>query len=99
MVFCFVRIRTKQRPTFLQPTHSLLRDQLNPHRQYARTDAAVASLANLGKDTIRKIEQIENEAAPEVKQWAAAGEVSINFAAQFIALPEEAQQKAITAIG
>ena len=31
-----------------------------------RTDAAVASLANLGKDTIRKIEQIENEAAPEL---------------------------------
>ena len=29
-----------------------------------RTDAAVASLANLGKDTIRKIEQIEQQAAP-----------------------------------
>ena len=29
-----------------------------------RTDAAVASLANLGKDTIRKIEQIEQQAVP-----------------------------------
>lgn len=63
-----------------------------------RTDAAVASLANLGKDTIRKIELIEKEAAPEVKEWAAAGEVSINLAAQFVALPEEMQQEAIAAI-
>ena len=63
-----------------------------------RTDAAVASLANLGKDTIRKIEQIEKVAAPEVKEWAAAGEVSINLAAQFVALPEEVQQEAIAAI-
>lgn len=63
-----------------------------------RTDTAVASLANLGKDTIRKIEQIEKVAAPEVKEWAAAGEVSINLAAQFVALPEEVQQEAIAAI-
>ena len=63
-----------------------------------RTDAAVASLANLGKDTIRKIEQLEREALPEVKEWAATGEVSINLAAQFAALPVEAQQEAIASI-
>jgi len=63
-----------------------------------RTDAAVASLANLGKDTIRKIERIEEVAAPEVKALAAAGDVSINLASQFVALPEEVQQEAIAAI-
>jgi hypothetical protein len=38
-----------------------------------RTDAAVAGLASLGKDTIRKIEHIEQAAAPEIKALAAAG--------------------------
>ena len=37
-----------------------------------RTDSAVASLANLGKDTIRKIEHIEESALPEVRAMAAA---------------------------
>ena len=64
-----------------------------------RTDEAVANLASISSNTIRKIEQIEKEAAPEVKHWAAAGEVSINLAAQFIALPEEVQPEAIAAIG
>lgn len=63
-----------------------------------RTDAAVADLANLGKDTIRKIERIEEVAAPEVKAIAAAGDVSINLAAQFVELPQEVQQEAIAAI-
>ena len=58
----------------------------------------MASLANLGKDTIRKIEQIEEVAAPEVKALAAAGDVSINLASQFVSLPEEVQQEAIAAI-
>jgi hypothetical protein len=40
-----------------------------------RTDTAVADLANLGKDTIRKIEHIEQAAAPEIKALAAAGDL------------------------
>ena len=36
-----------------------------------RTDAAVADLANLGKDTIRKIEHIEEVAAPALSLIAA----------------------------
>jgi len=63
-----------------------------------RTDAAVADLANLGKDTIRKIERIEEVAQPEVKALASAGEVSINLASQFTELPQEGQQEAIAAI-
>lgn len=79
-----------------------LNPQLSPKSdegvQPIRTDTAVASLANLGKDTIRKIEHIEKEAVPEVKEWAAAGDVSINLAAQFAALPVQVQQQAIAAI-
>lgn len=60
-----------------------------------RTDTAVADLANLGKDTIRKIERIEEVARPEVKALASAGEVSINLASQFADLPAETQQAAI----
>lgn len=63
-----------------------------------RTDAAVADLANLGKDTIRKIERIEEAAQPEVKALASVGEVSINLASQFTELPHEVQQEAIAAI-
>lgn len=63
-----------------------------------RADAAVAELANLGKDTIRKIERIEEVAQPEVKALAAAGDVSINLASQFVDLPQEVQQEAIAAI-
>jgi hypothetical protein len=63
-----------------------------------RTDTQVAALANLGKDTIRKIEQIESIAEPKVKALAAAGDVSINLASQFIDLPAQDQQEAIAAI-
>lgn len=63
-----------------------------------RTDEAVASLANISSNTIRKIEHIEEVAAPEVKALAAAGDVSINLAAQFTDLPQETQQEALAAI-
>ena len=36
-------------------------------KQAIRTDVAVAELAKLGKDTIRKIEKIEAVASPEIK--------------------------------
>ena len=63
-----------------------------------RTDEAVASLANISSNTIRKIEHIEESAEPEVKAFAAAGAVSINLASQFTDLPKETQQEAILAI-
>lgn len=63
-----------------------------------RTDEAVAKLADISSNTIRKIEHIEEVAAPEVKALAAAGDVSINLASQFVELPQEVQQEAIAAI-
>lgn len=48
-----------------------------------RTDEVVAGLANISSNTIRKIEHIEQAAAPEIKALAAAGDVSINLASQF----------------
>lgn len=82
-------IFTRESPATTQP---------EPAKPAIRTDVAVASLADLGKDTIRKIEKIEADAAPEVKVLAAAGDVSINLASQFTDLPSEAQQQAIAAI-
>lgn len=63
-----------------------------------RADEAVSELANVSRDTIRKIERIEEAAQPEVKALAAAGDVSINLASQFVELPQEVQQEAIAAI-
>lgn len=63
-----------------------------------RTDEAVSELANVSRDTIRKIERIEEVAQAEVKALAAAGDVSINLASQFVELPQEVQQEAIAAI-
>lgn len=72
--------------------------EISHEGSHIRTDEAVANLANISSNTIRKIEQLEREALPEVKEWAATGEVSINLAAQFAALPVEAQQEAIASI-
>jgi ParB family chromosome partitioning protein len=63
-----------------------------------RTDDVVAGLANIGRDTLRKIEKLEMAAEPEVKQLAAAGAVSINLATQFAELPQEVQQRAIASV-
>ena len=63
-----------------------------------RTDEVVADMANISRDTIRKIEQIKDNAALAVKALAASGEVSINLAAQFALLPEKVQQEALSVI-
>lgn len=96
--------RTDIRPKSDESTTDIFTNEIAPSAQVEpatpaiRTDAAVASIANLGKDTIRKIEHIEQSAAPEIKALAAAGDVSINLASQFIDLPAETQQEAIAAI-
>ena len=72
--------------------------QISDEGKLLRTDEAVSNLANVSRDTIRKIEHIEQAAAPEIKALAAAGDVSINLASQFIDLPVETQQEAIAAI-
>lgn len=72
--------------------------QISDESKPIRTDEAVSEMASVSRDTIRKIERIEEVAQPEVKALAAAGDVSINLAAQFVALPEEVQQEAIAAI-
>jgi len=63
-----------------------------------RTDDVVAGLANIGRNTLRKIEKLEIAAEPEVKRLAAAGAVSINLATQFAELPQEVQQAAIASV-
>lgn len=63
-----------------------------------RTDEEVAKLAGVGRDTIRKVEKIQQDAVPEVVAAARNGEVSINAAATVAALPAE-QQAAIASAG
>ena len=75
-----------------------VREKSHEQTPSIRTDEAVANLANISSNTIRKVEQIENTAAPEVKALAASGDVSINLAAQFALLPEEVQQEALATI-
>lgn len=72
--------------------------QKSDEQKPIRTDEAVSELANVSRDTIRKIERIEEVAQPEVKALASAGEVSIHLASQFVELPQEVQQEAIAAI-
>lgn len=72
--------------------------QISDESKPIRTDEAVSEMASVSRDTIRKIERIEEVAAPEVKALAAAGDVSINLASQFTDLPQEVQQEAIAAI-
>lgn len=72
--------------------------QKSDEQKPIRADEAVSELANVSRDTIRKIERIEEVAQPEVKALAAAGDVSINLASQFVELPQEVQQEAIAAI-
>lgn len=76
----------------------ILLSQKSDEAKPVRTDEAVSELANVSRDTIRKIERIEEVAQPEVKALASAGEVSINLASQFTELPQEVQQEAIAAI-
>lgn len=89
------RARAQQLSTLVQ---NAAVSQISDERKPIRTDEAVSELANVSRDTIRKIERIEEVAAPEVKALAAAGDVSINLASQFVELPQEVQQEAIAAI-
>lgn len=89
------RLETQGRPEKLSQISDAV---ISPASEKFRADEAVSELANVSRDTIRKIERIEEVAKPEVKALAAAGDVSINLASQFVDLPQEVQQEAIAAI-
>lgn len=71
------RARAQQLSTLVQ---NAAVSQISDERKPIRTDEAVSELANVSRDTIRKIERIEEVAAPEVKALAAAGE-DVDFGA------------------
>lgn len=56
-----------------------------------RTRDVIAKAAGVSHDTVRKVELIEESAAPEVKSAVRTGELSINAAAQVATLPREKQ--------
>lgn len=45
-----------------------------------RTDEAVAEIAEVSRDTVRKVEKVEAEAPEQVKEAAGTGEISVNRA-------------------
>jgi hypothetical protein len=53
-----------------------------------RTDDALAKMAGVGRNTVRKVEKIIEKAAPEVIQKVRAGEMSINAAAKTVEPPK-----------
>jgi hypothetical protein len=62
------------------------------------TREAVATLAGVSHDTLKKVEKILASESPEVIQATRDGDVSIHLASQFIELPPEAQQEALATI-
>ena len=60
--------------------------------------AEIAEAAGVSEGTVSKVERIKAAAVPEVEAALRNNDVSINLAAQFVALPEEVQQEAIAAI-
>lgn len=58
-----------------------------------RTDEQVAKEAGLSAGTIRKVEKVIDQAAPEVADMARRGEVSVDAAAQVAKLPKPEQKK------
>lgn len=55
------------------------------------TQKEVAKLAGVSHDTIAKVERIEREATPEIKEQVISGELSINAAYQQVKKPHVAQ--------
>jgi hypothetical protein len=82
------RARAKQESGINQ--HSLRQNSDEPS-QSIRTDDAVADMAGVSRDTVRKVEAIKESAPAEVQQAVRAGDMSINLAAQVAELPQEEQ--------
>ena len=69
-----------------------------PKIEKIRTNSVISTLAGISHDTLRKVEKLDATADPEVKELAAKGEVSINLASKFAALPVEEQRQALESI-
>ena len=63
-----------------------------------RTDATLADMAGMGRDSLRKIERLREEAEPELLDALRRDEVSIHLAHQVIDLPDEERTQAIEAM-
>jgi ParB family chromosome partitioning protein len=56
-----------------------------------RTDDAVAEIAGVSRDTVRKVEKIQSSAAPAIIEAARTGGLSTHMAAQLADMPREEQ--------
>lgn len=60
-----------------------------------RTDTELAKIAGVGKDTVRKVEQIKKTASPELLAAVRSGEVSIHAAADIATLLPDRQASVV----
>lgn len=65
----------------------------NSDEQKTRTDEEVGSLAGVSRDTVRKVEKIEQQADEETRQKLSSGDMSINKAYQAATQASEPQEK------
>lgn len=68
--------------------------RLNSDERGIRTDDAVAKMAGVGRDTVRKVEKIREKAVPEVLAAVRSGDMSIHAAAKTVETPKEPKAKA-----
>lgn len=58
-----------------------------------RTDDSIAEMAGVSRDTVRKVEQIQRHARPEVIEAVRTGSISTHMASQVAELPEAYQRE------
>ena len=79
------------------------RKNLTSHTEqgYQKSDKAIHTIKELAKvagvshDTIHKVEKIESNALPEVKEKVKSGDISINIASEIVTQPQEEQREII----
>lgn len=72
---------------------------IDPDMSGKRTDTVAAEKSGFGNpETYRQAKKVVEDATPEVVEAMDSGAVSVNLAAQFVALPQEEKQEAVEAI-
>lgn len=67
--------------------------EISHERDAGRTDEVVAAIAGVSSNTLRKIEYIQAEAMPEIRQAARVGNLSINLASKVAELEPDEQKE------
>ena len=85
------KAKEQQLSTLKQNTVS----QISVERKPIDTQKELAKVAGVSHDTIHKVEKIEANAIPEVKEKVISGSISINTASEITSRPQEEQREII----